>query len=102
VLSLVVPAVRLSVGAGIECGIGPADGRDPSARCRSTAADCGVRRCPSTISEVEDVSVTVCEGGLVGMIVVIVSMGLEEEMSPVGGRFGDFASDEMPDRSRDR
>ena len=45
-------------GAGVECGIGPADEPDPIASFRSTAAECGVRRCPSA----EDVSVAVCGG----------------------------------------
>jgi hypothetical protein len=45
-------------GVGVECGIGPADEPDPGASFRSTAAECGVRRCPSA----EDVSVAVWRG----------------------------------------
>ena len=51
-------AERERGGAGVECGIGPADEPDPSASFRSTAAECGVRRCPSA----EDISVAVWRG----------------------------------------
>jgi hypothetical protein len=66
-------AERERGGAGVECGIGPADEPDPSASFRSTAAECGVRRCPSA----EDISVAVWSGFSSAM-----SIGGTDELCP--------------------
>jgi hypothetical protein len=73
-------------GAGVECGIGPADEPDPGASFRSTAAECGVRRCPSA----EDVSVAVWRG-------VTSAMSIEgtDELCPIsrgGVGWGDWGA----------
>jgi hypothetical protein len=80
-------AERERGGAGVECGIGPADEPDPSASFRSRAAECGVRRCPSA----EDVSVAVWRG-------VTSAMSIEgtDELCPFfrsGLGWGDWGAD---------
>jgi len=90
-----VSAGRERGAVGVECGIGPAEEPDLIVPFRSTAADCGVLRCPSTISGAEDVSVIECEGGLAAIIDAIDSVVHEEDSAPAWERSRDVAFVEM-------
>jgi len=62
---------------------------------RSTAAECGVLRCPSTIPGAEDVSVVECEGGLAAMIDAVDSVVHEEDVASAWERSRDVAFVDM-------
>jgi len=95
VMDAPVFAEREGADAKVECGIGSVEEPDPIAPFRSTAAECGVRRCPSTISRAEDVSVIECEGGLAAMIDAVDSVAHEEDSAPAWERSRDVAFVEM-------